>query len=75
MPELTVIDEINRGEIFTLPMQYSVMNDTRAQIVSLKGQELTIASAACIDHLQKGMRFSRPTHLDCCNKVHTLGIA
>ncbi|AKO53735.1 LysR family transcriptional regulator [Marinobacter psychrophilus] len=57
MPELTVMDEIKRGEIFTLPMQYPVMNDTHAQIVSLKGQELTIASAACIDHLQKGMRF------------------
>ncbi len=57
MPELTVVDEIERGEIFTLPMQYPVMNGTRAQIVSLKGQELTVASTTCIDHLHKGMRF------------------
>jgi DNA-binding transcriptional LysR family regulator len=57
MPELTVVDEIERGEIFTLPMQYPVMNGTRAQIVSLNGQELTVASTTCVDHLQKGMRF------------------
>lgn len=55
MPELTVADEIERGEIFTLPMQYPV--GTRAQIVSLKGQELPVASITCINHLHKGMRF------------------
>ncbi|WP_447927770.1 LysR family transcriptional regulator [Vreelandella sp. EE27] len=57
MPELTVVDEIERGEIVTLPMQYPLMNDARAQIVSLKGHELTVAAATYLDHLHLGMRF------------------
>ncbi|WP_447555066.1 LysR family transcriptional regulator [Vreelandella sp. EE22] len=57
MPELTVIDEINRGEIVTLPMQYPLMNDARAQIVSLEGHELTVAAATYLKHLHRGMRF------------------
>lgn len=57
MPELTVVDEIQRGEILTLPMRYPALSGARAQIVSLKGQELTVAATTCIAHLQRGMRF------------------
>ncbi|QOR40605.1 LysR family transcriptional regulator [Billgrantia diversa] len=59
MPELTVSDEIQRGEILALPMAYPIMNGARAQIVSLEGRELTVAAKACVEHLQKGMRFFR----------------
>ncbi|WP_249977329.1 LysR family transcriptional regulator [Vreelandella olivaria] len=57
MPELTVTDEIQRGEIRALPMKYPVLNGARAQIVSLKGQDLTVAASTCVAHLQNGMRF------------------
>lgn len=57
MPELTIIDEIERQEIIALPMKYSLMNSARAQIVSLHGQELTVAAHACVEHLHQGMRF------------------
>lgn len=57
MPELTVIDEIQRHEIVSLPMSYPVMNGARAQIVSLQGQELTVATKTCLKHLHQGMRF------------------
>ncbi|WNL38658.1 LysR family transcriptional regulator [Halomonas sp. PAMB 3232] len=57
MPELTVEDEIRRGEIVPLPMQYALMNDARAQIVSLKGHELSVAANTCLHHLHHGMRF------------------
>ncbi|MFG6665698.1 LysR family transcriptional regulator [Halomonas sp. HNIBRBA4712] len=57
MPELTVEDEIRRGEIIPLPMQYALMNDARAQIVSLRGHDLTVAASACLHHLHQGMRF------------------
>ncbi|MCS2608204.1 LysR family transcriptional regulator [Halomonas dongshanensis] len=57
MPELTVIDEIRRGEIAALPMKYTLLNRARAQIVSLHGQELTVAATTCVEHLHNGMRF------------------
>ena len=57
MPELTIIDEIERQEITTLPMKYPLMNSARAQIVSLKSQELTVAAHACVEYLHQGMRF------------------
>ncbi|MGP8291439.1 LysR family transcriptional regulator [Vreelandella zhanjiangensis] len=57
MPEITIIDEIERQEIVALPMKYPLMNSARAQIVSLQGQELTVAAHACVEHLRQGMRF------------------
>lgn len=57
MPELTVIDEIERGEIHSLPMSYPVMSDTRAQIVSHGERQLTVAARACVEYLHRGMRF------------------
>ncbi|PMR68321.1 LysR family transcriptional regulator [Halomonas heilongjiangensis] len=57
MPELTVIDEIERGEIHALPLAYPVMSDARAQIVSRRGRELTVAARTCVAHLHRGMRF------------------
>ncbi|MDN3519144.1 LysR family transcriptional regulator [Aquisalimonas lutea] len=57
MPELTVADEIARGEIRALPMAYPIMNDARAQIVSLEGRDLTVAATTCAEYLRKGMRF------------------
>ncbi|MDI5891353.1 LysR family transcriptional regulator [Halomonas rhizosphaerae] len=57
MPELTVAEEIQQGDITVLPMAYPVLSDARAQIVSLTGRELTVASKACLEHLCRGMRF------------------
>lgn len=57
MPELTVADEIQRGEIVALPMAYPVMSGARAQIVSLEGRQLTVAATTCVEHLRTGMRF------------------
>ncbi|APE32070.1 LysR family transcriptional regulator [Halomonas aestuarii] len=57
MPELTVAEEIQQGDITVLPMAYPVLRDARAQIVSLTGRELTVASKACLEHLCRGMRF------------------
>ena len=57
MPELTVAEEIQQGDITVLPMAYPVLSDARAQIVSLNGRELTVAAKACLEHLCRGMRF------------------
>ncbi|PRY69231.1 LysR family transcriptional regulator [Halomonas ventosae] len=57
MPELTVAEEIQQGDITVLPMAYPVLSDARAQIVSLTGRELTVAAKACLAHLCRGMRF------------------
>lgn len=57
MPELTVAEEIQQGDIAVLPMAYPVLSDARAQIVSLTGRELTVAAKACLEHLCRGMRF------------------
>ncbi|MDW7745958.1 LysR family transcriptional regulator [Halomonas sp.] len=57
MPELTVAEEIQQGDITVLPMAYPVLSDARAQIVSLTGRELTVAAKACLEHLCRGMRF------------------
>ncbi len=57
MPELTVIQELERGQIRRLPLANAALRDARARIVSHKGRELTVASIACLEHLQRGMRF------------------
>ncbi|WFM69833.1 LysR family transcriptional regulator [Halomonas sp. CKK8] len=57
MPELTVAEEVQQGDITVLPMAYPVLSDARAQIVSLTGRELTVAAKACLEHLCQGMRF------------------
>ncbi|MGM0986195.1 MAG: LysR family transcriptional regulator [Pseudomonadota bacterium] len=57
MPELSVAEEVQQGDITVLPMAYPVLSDARAQIVSLTGRELTVAARACLDHLCHGMRF------------------
>lgn len=57
MPELTVADEIARGEITALPMAYPIMSGARAQIVILEGRQLTVAATTCVEHLRRGMRF------------------
>ena len=75
MPELTVADEIKRGENFSLPMQYPIINGRRGQIFSLKGQELPIASITASIICTEACAFSPPMHHDCCNKSHSLGIA
>ncbi|GAB2601465.1 LysR family transcriptional regulator [Nitrincola alkalisediminis] len=59
MPELTVAAELQRGEIHALPMSHSILNDARAQIVSLAGHELTLSAKACVAHLRQGMHFFR----------------
>lgn len=59
MPELTVLDEIERGEIHRLPLSYPIMSEARAQIVSLDGRELSVAAHTCLTHLSQGMRFFR----------------
>lgn len=57
MPELTVAEEIQQGDIAVLPLAHKVLNDARAQIVSRADRELTVAGRACLDHLRHGMRF------------------
>ena len=57
MPELTVAEEIQQGDITVLPMAYPVLSGARAQIVSLTGRELPVATKACLAHLCRGMRF------------------
>ncbi|MDN3523958.1 LysR family transcriptional regulator [Halomonas sabkhae] len=57
MPELTVAEEIQQGEIAVLPLAHDVLNGTRAQIVSRADRELTVAGRACLEHLQQRMRF------------------
>lgn len=57
MPELTVTEEIKMGKISVIPMEHSILNGARAQIVSLAGREMAIATLSCLEHLRKGMRF------------------
>jgi len=57
MPELTVAEEVRQGDITVISMAYPVLRDARAQIVSLAGRELPVATTACLDHLRQGMRF------------------
>jgi DNA-binding transcriptional LysR family regulator len=57
MPELTVSHELQAGNIRRLPLANLALRDARARIVSHKGRELAVASLACLEHLQKGMRF------------------
>ncbi len=57
MPELTVAEEIQQGDIAVLPLAHRVLNDARAQIVSRTDRELTVAGRACLNHLRHGMRF------------------
>ncbi|SFU08897.1 LysR family transcriptional regulator [Pseudomonas marincola] len=57
MPELTVSQEIEAGTIKRCSLANRALRDARARIVSHKGRELTVASKACLDHLQQGMRF------------------
>ncbi len=59
MPELTVAAELQREEIHALPMEHSILNGARAQIVSLAGHELTLSAKACVAHLRQGMHFFR----------------
>lgn len=59
MPELTVLDEIQRDEIRHLPLSYPIMSEARAQIVSLDGRKLSVAAQTCLTHLSQGMRFFR----------------
>ncbi|AMC99449.1 LysR family transcriptional regulator [Halomonas chromatireducens] len=59
MPELSVLDEIQRDEIRHLPLSYPIMSEARAQIVSLDGRELSVAAQTCLTHLSQGMRFFR----------------
>lgn len=57
MPELTVVDELERGSIRRLPLANHALRDARARIISHKGRELTVAGLACLDHLHRSMRF------------------
>lgn len=57
MPELTVSHELQSGSIRRRPLANLALRDARARIVSHKGRELTVASIACLEHLQRGMRF------------------
>lgn len=71
MPELTVMEEVRSGEIHVLPMAHPALSGARAQIVSRTGRELTVAAQACVDHLQRGLRFfkadaPRLLSAECC---------
>lgn len=57
MPELTVSKEVSRGNVVVIPMKHSVLSGARAQIASLAGREMAVATQACLEHLRKGMRF------------------
>lgn len=57
MPELTVSREILEGKMVSVPLDHIILNSTRAQIVSLAGREMTVATKSCLEHLRQGMRF------------------
>ena len=57
MPELTVRKEILDGKLVSVPLENAILNSTRAQIVSLSGREMTVATKSFLDHLHQGMRF------------------
>ncbi|WP_458526441.1 LysR family transcriptional regulator [Onishia taeanensis] len=57
MPQLTVIDALDGGDIGILEMAHPALNGATAQIVSRQGRELTVSANACLKHLQRGMRF------------------
>lgn len=57
MPELTVMEELQRGDICLIPLRHTVLGSARAQIASRKERELTVAVQACLEHLQHGLRF------------------
>ncbi|MDH2297714.1 MULTISPECIES: LysR family transcriptional regulator [Cobetia] len=57
MPELSVVEELRRGDICLLPMQHPALATTRAQMCTRRGREMTVAVEACVTHLQQGLRF------------------
>jgi len=57
MPELSVAEEIEHGDIAVVPLAHRVLSGARAQIVSREDRELSVAALACLDHLRSGMRF------------------
>jgi len=59
MPEITVQDDVRRGDLVVLPMRNPALAGARAQIASLADRSLTVASQAFLDHLRRHMRFFR----------------
>lgn len=59
MPEITVQEDVKRGDLVVLPMRHPVLARARAQIASLADRGLTVATHAFLDHLRRNMRFFR----------------
>ncbi len=59
MPEITVREDVQRGDLVVLPMRYPVLASARAQIASRADRSLTVATQAFLDHLRRNMRFFR----------------
>lgn len=59
MPEVTVQEDVRRGDLVVLPMRHSILAGARAQIASLAGRSLTVATQAFLEHLRRNMRFFR----------------
>lgn len=68
MPEITVQEDVQRGNLVVLPMRNPLLAGARAQIASLADRSLTVATQAFLDHLRRHMRFFRE---DAPQRHHT----